>query len=312
MRRKLRAVLAGAGSISKVWLEALSHRSDIAVATVVDPVRENAARRMGEYHLDARYYPVLEAAFEADTFDVLLDCSIPKAHFGNAICALAHGCHVLSEKPVAESTDQVRELIAAADPQAFMQTLDRWIRSTCRAIDYPAFGNAKPIRLPDPLAQEEPTFSGFARYECAVNGTGEKTVLEITDAYEGVEVFVNRQSLGIQIAPPFRYDLTPYLRQGENKLAIEVATTLERENAGLPDLIRKSREKPGWRITSHETSAAFSERSSIRGRRRNSASNEGLTNLAVSPEIVQEDGAALLVPRGDFMTGARSTGVSST
>lgn len=114
MRRKLRAVLAGAGSISKVWLEALSHRSDIAVAAVVDPVRENAARRMGEYHLDARYYPVLEAAFEADTFDVLLDCSIPKAHFGNAICALAHGCHVLSEKPVAESTDQVRELIAAA------------------------------------------------------------------------------------------------------------------------------------------------------------------------------------------------------
>lgn len=119
-----------------------------------------------------------------------------------------------------------------------VQTLDRWVRSTCQAIDYPAFGNAKPIRLPDPLAQEEPTFSGFARYECAVNGTGEKTVLEITDAYEGVEVFVNRQSLGIQIAPPFRYDLTPCLRQGENKLAIEVATTLERENAGLPDLIR--------------------------------------------------------------------------
>lgn len=123
-------------------------------------------------------------------------------------------------------------------PGGRVQTLDRWVRSTCRAIDYPAFGNAKPIRLPDPLAQEEPTFSGFARYECAVNGTGEKTVLEITDAYEGVEVFVNRQSLGIQIAPPFRYDLTPYLRQGENKLAIEVATTLERENAGLPDLIR--------------------------------------------------------------------------
>lgn len=118
------------------------------------------------------------------------------------------------------------------------QELTQWKRSTCRAIDYPAFGPARPITLPDPLDREEPDFSGFVRYERTITSTGEKTVLEITDAYEGVEVFVNGQSLGIQIVPPFRYNLTHYLHQGENQLAIDVATTLERENAGQPDMIR--------------------------------------------------------------------------
>ncbi len=114
MSKKLRAVLAGAGGISSSWLKPLSQRSDIVVAAVVDPVKENADRRIGEFNLNAHYYPELAAALAAENFDILLDCSIPAAHFPNALAALAHGCHVLSEKPVAESTAQVRELIAAA------------------------------------------------------------------------------------------------------------------------------------------------------------------------------------------------------
>ena len=53
----------------------------------------------------------------------------------------------------------------------------------------------------------------------------------VTDAYEGVELFINGVSLGLQIAPPFRYDITYAVKPGENTIAIEVATTLERENA---------------------------------------------------------------------------------
>ena len=51
--------------------------------------------------------------------------------------------------------------------------------------------------------------------------------LEIEDAQEGVEVFLNGESAGIQIAPPFRWDLCGWA--GENRLRVEVATTLERE-----------------------------------------------------------------------------------
>ena len=44
-----------------------------------------------------------------------------------------------------------------------------------------------------------------------------------------MEVFVNGESAGIQIVPPFRYDLTALVKPGENSLAIEVATTLDRQ-----------------------------------------------------------------------------------
>lgn len=115
-----------------------------------------------------------------------------------------------------------------------------WRRSVCRAIDYPAFGEAKLTDLPDTLAEEMPKFSGVVRYEreITLQKLPRQAQLVITDAHEGVEAFVNGKSLGIQIVPPFRFELTPYMRTGINDLRIEVATTLERENADLPDVTR--------------------------------------------------------------------------
>ena len=111
---------------------------------------------------------------------------------------------------------------------------DGWLRSTCRAIEYPRFENEKPVCLPDRAAEEMPRFSGFFRYRrtLTVGKVPSRAVLSITDAYEGVEVFVNGKSLGIQVAPPFRFEIGDALREGENELRIEAATTLERENAG--------------------------------------------------------------------------------
>ncbi len=112
----------------------------------------------------------------------------------------------------------------------------KWVRSICRSIEYPMFREMKEISLPDHLAEEEPEFSGFVRYENKLVCDPEKEIcLEITDAHEGVEVFVNGKSLEIQIAPPFRYRLMPLIQPGENRIAIEVATTLEREMSTVPD-----------------------------------------------------------------------------
>lgn len=115
-----------------------------------------------------------------------------------------------------------------------------WTRSICRAIDYPHFAEPEMTMLPDDLAEEKPDFSGFARYEreISLERVPLWVALTITDAYEGVELFVNDVSLGIQIAPPFQYEVTPYLKRGGNRIVIEVATTLERENASLPDQMR--------------------------------------------------------------------------
>ena len=104
-----------------------------------------------------------------------------------------------------------------------------WTRATCEGAEYPAFSDPVETVLPDgmALAEAEPEFSGFVRYETRFT-LEEDTDLSLTiqDAAEGVEVFLNGENAGIQIAPPFRYRMRG--KAGENTLRIEVATTLER------------------------------------------------------------------------------------
>ena len=103
-----------------------------------------------------------------------------------------------------------------------------WERSICEGAEYPQFRDKKTVTLPDNLAKEFPRFSGYVRYETVLPAEAGRTcLLKISDAEEGVEVFLNGKSLGIQIAPPFRYAL--FLDERENYLAIEVATTMERQ-----------------------------------------------------------------------------------
>ena len=115
-----------------------------------------------------------------------------------------------------------------------VKELKTWRRSLCRSRLYPNFTDSKEVSLPDDVSKEKPDFSGFIRYETTVELTGEeKMYLEISDARDSVEVFVNGESLGIQIVPPFRYNLSGKLRQGEYEIAIEAATTAAREANAL-------------------------------------------------------------------------------
>jgi len=108
--------------------------------------------------------------------------------------------------------------------------MTRWTRTLCRGIEYPGFTGETAVTLPDRLAEEKPKFSGFARYETTIDAKKDcGYVLEITDAAEGVELFVNGISAGLQIVPRYLFDITNLVREGENALAIEVATTLERD-----------------------------------------------------------------------------------
>lgn len=107
-----------------------------------------------------------------------------------------------------------------------------WIRSVCKSIDYPSFEQKCQVTLPDLAERELPDFAGVLRYERDISLEAEmkrNTVLEITDAGEAVQLFVNGTDCGIKIVPPYRYEVGNFLRQGKNHIAIEVATTLERQ-----------------------------------------------------------------------------------
>jgi len=118
--------------------------------------------------------------------------------------------------------------------------LSDWTRAVCESKEYPAFGEAKPVTLPDKLAEELPEFSGFVRYKTSFKTEStDGLVLVIDDAAEGVEVFVNGKSAGIQIVPVYRFDISAFAKPGDNELVIEVATTLERKCYPMLDRMRK-------------------------------------------------------------------------
>ncbi len=72
-------------------------------------------------------------------------------------------------------------------------------------------------------------FSGYIRYETQIELEKDKAYrISIEDLSDSVEVFVDRLSLGIQVAPPFNFD---FVHEGEGvsiKLSFMVATKLER------------------------------------------------------------------------------------
>lgn len=111
--------------------------------------------------------------------------------------------------------------------------LMRFAQSVCRGVNYPNFSSATEISVLESYALTDKKFSGIIRYDAAFDYPAK--TLEITDAYEGVEVFLNGQSLGIQVTAPFVYDLRDRTKNGNNHLTIEVATTLERENGNGKD-----------------------------------------------------------------------------
>ena len=114
------------------------------------------------------------------------------------------------------------------------QSLTSFKLSVCKAEDYPCFADKGSIEKLEDYARTDKKFSGILHYETRISVlAGVKTYLEITDAYEGTEVFINGVSLGIQATPRTLWELTPYCKSGENTLSIEVATTLARSQGNL-------------------------------------------------------------------------------
>ncbi|WP_172328176.1 Gfo/Idh/MocA family protein [Mangrovicoccus sp. HB161399] len=115
----LSAVMAGCGAMSEGWLRALSQvpraaeRLELAGFVDLDPGR---ARQLAQAAgaPGAATGTDLAAMLEAVRPDIVFDVVIPGARRTVAETALARGCHVLSEKPMAESLADAAALIEAA------------------------------------------------------------------------------------------------------------------------------------------------------------------------------------------------------
>jgi predicted dehydrogenase len=108
----LRIGVVGAGQISGAYLSTLRRLSNVEVIAVCD-LDEARARTAAAAAPGARPLALTEL-LAADDVDLVLNLTIPAAHAEVAHAAIAAGKHVYGEKPLAVTTGQAREVLAAA------------------------------------------------------------------------------------------------------------------------------------------------------------------------------------------------------
>lgn len=114
--RPLRAVLVGAGSLGPFWATELVVSADTELVGWVDLDEQRAraaAAKLGVPGVATG--GSLTAMLAAEAPDFVVNVTAPLAHHEITTTALEHGVPVLSEKPMATSMAQAREMVAAAD-----------------------------------------------------------------------------------------------------------------------------------------------------------------------------------------------------
>ncbi len=113
--KKLRAVLVGCGGISNAWFGAVKNRKDVEWSGLVDINREAADKRAAEHGLaDIPTGTNLVVMLKQVEPDMVFDCTVPEAHVAVSTTALRYGCHVLGEKPLADTMSNARKIVSAA------------------------------------------------------------------------------------------------------------------------------------------------------------------------------------------------------
>lgn len=104
--------------MARGWVQALQGpelANEITIAGLVDTNPNAAVRLRDEVQLPGvRIESDLDAMLSAVKPDLVLDVVVPSARFGVVEAALWHGAHVLSEKPMASSLKEARQLIHLA------------------------------------------------------------------------------------------------------------------------------------------------------------------------------------------------------
>jgi predicted dehydrogenase len=114
--RPLRGVVVGAGFLGPFWMRELLASPDIEMVGLVDADGERARARRHELRLGEM--PVgtdVTAMVEQVGADFVVNVTAPEAHRDVTLRAFAAGAAVLTEKPLATSMQDAREMVEAAD-----------------------------------------------------------------------------------------------------------------------------------------------------------------------------------------------------
>jgi predicted dehydrogenase len=115
MSEKTRVVMAGCGNICGAWMRD-EVKERVEIVGFVDLQQDAAEKRREDFgYPDAVVGTDLVAVLEKTKPEAVFNLTVPEAHREVTLAALQHGCHVLSEKPLADSMESAREMVQAAE-----------------------------------------------------------------------------------------------------------------------------------------------------------------------------------------------------
>lgn len=113
--RPFRIAVVGCGGIVDWWLPTLLDRPDTEIVALADTDAARAHATASRYHLSCPLAEDVEAAVGAARPNVVVNLTPPEHHAAVVAAALRSGCHVLGEKPMANSLREAEMLARLAE-----------------------------------------------------------------------------------------------------------------------------------------------------------------------------------------------------
>lgn len=117
MQKTLGVGIVGCGNISTIYMRNLPSYRGVALRACAD-MRPDAARAQAEQFGVAPL--TVDEMLKRDDIDIIVNLTVPNAHFDISLAALSAGKHVFSEKPLTVSFDQGKRLVTEAEARGVL------------------------------------------------------------------------------------------------------------------------------------------------------------------------------------------------
>src|SRR4051812_29924233 len=104
--------IIGCGNISGIYLQNIPAYNGLSLRACADIKSEIAQAQAERHGVEAR---TVDQLLASDDIHLVVNLTIPSAHFGVSLAALTAGKHVFSEKPLAVDFEQGRRLVDEAE-----------------------------------------------------------------------------------------------------------------------------------------------------------------------------------------------------
>lgn len=112
---KVKVGILGLGAISGIYLKNLSSVfRNVEISGIYDLIEEKAEKVQEEYHIP-KVYKSMEEMLDDPEIEIVLNLTRPLEHYQVTKAALLAGKHVYSEKPLATTFEEGRELVSLAE-----------------------------------------------------------------------------------------------------------------------------------------------------------------------------------------------------